>query len=112
MKKYTLSSIFKLNYLKFNVMKILIITILIISAISLNAGIIEKTYHFGNYKISDMDGFHTIEFDNAQQQAKTGEPVLPYISVQLILPPGEVAGQANSVINMLEDLNEIRIHIR
>ena len=91
MKKNILSSIFRLNSLQLNKMKALIIAVLMISAISLNAGTIEKTYHFRNYKISEMNGFQTIEFENAQQQAKTGEPVLPYIAVSLMLPPGEVA---------------------
>ena len=67
------------------------IILIIFFAISLNASIIEKRYHFGNYKISEIEGFQTIEFENAQQQAKTGEPVLPYISVSLLLPPGEIA---------------------
>ncbi|MDP8200810.1 MAG: C25 family cysteine peptidase [Candidatus Tenebribacter burtonii] len=72
-------------------MKKTFIVLFIISAICLNASIIEKTYHFGNYKISEMEGFQTIEFKDAQQQAKTGEPVLPYISVSLLLSPGEIA---------------------
>ncbi len=60
-------------------------------AICLNAGLIEQTYHFGNYKIIETEGYQIIEFENAQQQAKAGEPVLPYFSVSLLLPPGEVA---------------------
>ncbi len=72
-------------------MKKTLIVLFIIFAICLNASIIEKTYHFGNHKISEIDGYQTIEFENAQQQAKTGEPVLPYISVSLLLPPGEAA---------------------
>ncbi len=72
-------------------MKNLFIVLIIVSAICLNADTIEKTYHFNNYKISEMDGFQTIEFENAQQQARTGEPVLPYISVSMLLPPGEAA---------------------
>ncbi|NQT65601.1 MAG: hypothetical protein HQ554_05440, partial [FCB group bacterium] len=72
-------------------MKKTFIILIIIFAVSLNASIIEKTYHFGNYKISESEGFQTIEFENAQQEARIGEPVLPYISVSLILPPGEIA---------------------
>ncbi len=72
-------------------MKKILIILFIISAIYLNASIIEKTYHFGNYIISEMSGYQTIEFENAQQEARIGEPVLPYISVSLILPPGEIA---------------------
>ena len=73
------------------IMKKTLIVLFIISAIFLNASIIEKTFHFSNYKILETEGFYKIDFENAQQQAKTGEPVLPYISVSLMLPPGEVA---------------------
>jgi len=72
-------------------MKKTFIILFIISAICLNASIIEKTYHFSNYKIFEMGDFQTIEFENAQQEARIGEPVLPYISVSLLLPPGEIA---------------------
>ena len=65
-------------------MKKVIIFLFIITFLTLNASIIEKTYQFSNYKISEIDGYQTIEFENAQQQAKTGEPVLPYISVSLL----------------------------
>ncbi len=69
------------------ILSVLFITL----AICLNAGLIEQTYHFGNYKIIETEGYQIIEFENAQQQAKAGEPVLPYFSVSLLLPPGEVA---------------------
>ena len=72
-------------------MKKLFITLFITLAIFLNASIIEKTYYFNDFKISELDGYQTIEFENTQLQAKTGEPVLPYNSVSLILPPGEIA---------------------
>ena len=72
-------------------MKKTFIILFIISAVCLNASIIEKTYHFSNYKIFEMGDFQTIEFENAQQEARIGEPVLPYISVSLLLPPGEIA---------------------
>jgi len=73
-------------------MKKTFIFLIIFTAICLNASIIEKIYHFKDYKISDISGYKTIEFKDAQQQAKTGEPVLPYIAVSLLLPPGEIAG--------------------
>jgi len=72
-------------------MKKTLIFLIIFTAICLNASVIEKTYHFNDYKISEISGFQTIEFGDSQQQAMTGEPVLPYISVSLLLPPGEIA---------------------
>ncbi len=64
-------------------MKKTLIFLFIVSVIYLNASIIEKTFHFNDYKISEISGFQTIEFEDSQQQSKTGEPVLPYISVSL-----------------------------
>jgi len=72
-------------------MKKTLIFLIIFTAICLNASMIEKIYHFSEYKITDISGFQTIDFENTQQQAKSGEPVLPYISVSLLLPPGEIA---------------------
>jgi len=56
-----------------------------------NAGIIEKPYYFDNHKIANLGVYQTISFDNTFLTGKTGEPVLPYSSVSLLLPPGEVA---------------------
>ncbi len=72
-------------------MKKIFSVLFITVAIYLNAGLIEQTYHFSNYKIIETEGYQIIEFENAQQQAKAGEPVLPYFSVSLLLPPGEIA---------------------
>ncbi|MBT5419719.1 MAG: hypothetical protein HOK80_02430, partial [Candidatus Cloacimonetes bacterium] len=72
-------------------MKKIITFIFLITLLSLNAGTIQKIYHFNNYKVSELDEYQTIEFENSQLQARTGEPVLPYISVSLLLPQGEIA---------------------
>jgi hypothetical protein len=72
-------------------MKKVITFLFIITLLSLNAGTIQKTYHFNNYKVSELDVYQTIEFENTQLQARTGEPVLPYISVSLLIPQGEIA---------------------
>ena len=63
----------------------------IVISFCLYADIIEQTYFFDNYKISERDGFQVINFDNTLLTGKVGEPVLPYHSVSLLLPPGEEA---------------------
>ncbi|MCK4654336.1 MAG: T9SS type A sorting domain-containing protein [Candidatus Cloacimonetes bacterium] len=70
--------------------KIIIIVILIIS-INLNAEIIEKTFFFDKYEISEINEYQIINFNNTLPTGKIGEPVLPYHSVSLMLPPGEIA---------------------
>lgn len=58
---------------------------------NLNARVIEKTYYFDNYQIAQIDNYETINFNNTLLTGKTGEPVLPYHSISLLLPPGEIA---------------------
>ena len=59
--------------------------------INLNAQLIEKTYYFDNYQVIQKSGYQIIDFENTLLTGKTGEPVLPYHSVSLLLPSGEVA---------------------
>ena len=65
--------------------------LILIFAIYLNAEIIEQTYYFDDYKISQRDGFDFILFENTQLAGKTGDPALPYQSVVLLLPQGQIA---------------------
>ena len=71
--------------------KLLLSFIFVFLVFSLKAGIIEKTYHFSNYKIVKFDDYQIITFKNTLAIGKIGEPVLPYHSISLLLPPGEVA---------------------
>ena len=70
--------------------KLILFSLLFIYA-NINAQVIEKTYYFDNYKITQTADHETINFDNTMLTGKIGEPVLPYQSVSLLLPPGEVA---------------------
>ena len=59
--------------------------------ININAQVIEKTYYFDNYSITQKNNHETINFNNTMLTGRPGEPVLPYHSVTLLLPPGEIA---------------------
>ncbi len=74
-----------------------ILLALLYAYINLNAQVIEKTYYFDNYKITQTDDHETINFDNTMLTGKTGEPALPYQSVSLLLPPGEVAESIEAI---------------
>jgi len=67
----------------------LFISMAILLQSSLLAGVIEKTYSFHSYKIAEKDSYQTISFSNTMLTGKTGEPVLPYRAVLLLLPSGE-----------------------
>lgn len=57
----------------------------------IHARTIEKTYVFDNYEIRNHGEYQTVLFENTQLIGTLGEPVLPYHSVTLMLPPGEMA---------------------
>jgi len=56
----------------------------------LYAGVIEQTYYFDQPTVTKKGAFSTIGFKGLLISGITGEPALPYQSVQLLLPPGEV----------------------
>jgi len=72
-------------------MKKIALFLLLVFIMFLQAEIIEKTYHFEDYKISQIDEYQIINFSNTMPSGKSGEPVLPYHSMSLLVPPGEVA---------------------
>lgn len=52
---------------------------------------IEKTYIFDDLSISKIDAYDVINFNNTKITGPAGEPALPYHSVSLLLPPGQIA---------------------
>ena len=65
---------------------------------------ISQTYHFNQYQITQLGEYNLISFNNTMPMATPGEPMLPYQSVKLLLPPGNSAG---SVKYIFEDKTEI-----
>ena len=85
--------------------KITLSAVLVLMFALLSAATIEKTYYFSNPKIIQKGEYQTIEFQKSLQTALSGEPKLPYQSIRLLLPPGEIVtnvefiGEELSVIN-------------
>ncbi len=71
--------------------KIYVFVLLMASLFTIEAGVVEKTYYFDNPSVVSSGDFQMIHFNNTLITGKTGEPALPYQSVQLLLPPGESA---------------------
>lgn len=69
----------------------LILVLFTISVPHIKAGTITRTYHFDSPAVSLNNGFSTVNFSNTRLTGKTGEPLLPWKSVMLLLPPGEKA---------------------
>lgn len=57
----------------------------------MQASDLEKTYHFNQPVITTADGYSTISFEGTMPTGIAGEPMLPYHSVSLLLPPGTAA---------------------
>ncbi len=64
---------------------------LLFSASLLRAGTVEKTFYFNNYRIIENGEYQLITFDDTKFAAGSGNPLLPYHAVALLLPPGESA---------------------
>lgn len=73
------------------IMKKLNTLLIVLLCFNSYAQIIEKTYYFDNHKVIQKSGYQIIDFKNTLLTGNTGEPVLPYHSVSLLLPPGKVA---------------------
>lgn len=71
--------------------KLILIILMFSQTFLLRAGVVEKIFQFENYQIQDIQKYHIINFTNTLPTGKAGEPVLPYHSISLLLPPGEVA---------------------
>jgi len=77
--------------IKLNMKKAFLFLILLSCTSVLHAQTIEKVYFFENPTIIQHGIFQTVNFQNTQLSGLPGEPMLPYQTVSLILPPGTVA---------------------
>lgn len=58
---------------------------------TLQGGEVRKTYYFGDYSLVQKGEWQLLNLKNTLPAGKTGEPMLPFCAVSLILPPGEKA---------------------
>ena len=67
--------------------KLLLTTLftLILSALSF-AQTVQKTYYFGTPMVSEVNGYDVIRFTDTYNNGNTGEAMLPYQTVSLLLP--------------------------
>lgn len=68
--------------------RIILIAMLITTSLSLLADEITKTYRFSNPKTEQIGEYQTIQFENCLLSSPAGQPLMPYQSVALLLPPG------------------------
>ena len=71
--------------------KAFIIGSILMVSLFASAQTIEKTYHFSQPNVSQIQGYDQIQFKNCMQSALAGQPSLPWQSVSLMLPQGTEA---------------------
>jgi hypothetical protein len=64
------------------------VLVILLGFISLQAQTIEKTYTFANPEIHASKGYYQVTFPGTLNTANPGDPMIPYQSVSLLLPPG------------------------
>lgn len=80
--------------------KSLTLLVLCMLSLALTASEITKTYHFNQPLVANKGKYQTISFEGSYVSGFPGQPSIPYHSVQLLLPPGEIA---TSIEVILED---------
>ncbi len=70
--------------------KFLLNAVLLFSVLVSGAATFEKTYHFSKPDITIAGNFEMISFSGLQITGPRGEPALPYLAINMALPPGEI----------------------
>lgn len=86
------------------VKKILVVIVLIFAFGLSHAQTIEKIYFFDDISISKINDYDLFKFDNTILKGKIGEPSLPYHTVSLLLPPGQIAESIEIITEERVDL--------
>ena len=76
---------------------LLLFTAFCLTAFTLQAETVQKNYTFSNPTITEANGYQTISFDKAMLTGIAGEPMLPYVSVSMLLPPGHSAQEIHII---------------
>lgn len=71
--------------------KIFLSVVALTFVLALHAESIKQNYQFKTPAIKTTAGYQQISFDGLLLNGKTGEPMLPYQSVALLVPPGHTA---------------------
>lgn len=69
----------------------LLLTVVLSIGSSSVAQTIEHTWRFPSYTIENVGNDHLLILSGTQQYGAPGNPLLPYVPVSLLLPPGEMA---------------------
>ncbi|MBN2892193.1 MAG: T9SS type A sorting domain-containing protein [Bacteroidales bacterium] len=71
--------------------KIFVIALTFIFALNIFAQKTEYIYHFNQPIVKNVGNYQILVLPESQQNAKLGEPVLPFVAVNLLLPPNSTS---------------------
>ena len=80
---------------------------LLVACLFATAQSLTHTYHFSNPAIQQLDEYQTLAFENTVSNGTVGEPLLPWQSVSLMLPPNT---EASAIHVTLSDFVELEGH--
>ncbi len=84
--------------------KLLLLVLACIVTASLYAQVIEKTFYFSDYHLTQTGNFDLVTFPGTQLSGLPGEPMLPYQTVSLLLPPGMAAASVEIIGEMEKEI--------
>ena len=84
--------------------KLSIILLLLAACFLASAQSITQTYHFGKPAIQQVDEYQTLSFEQSVQYGTVSEPLLPWQSISLMLPPNT---EATAIHVTLSDFMEL-----
>ncbi|MBN1199184.1 MAG: T9SS type A sorting domain-containing protein [Bacteroidales bacterium] len=84
--------------------KLLLIVFTFFATIPLFAQVVEKTFYFSDFQISQKGTYRMIVFPGTQLSGLPGEPVLPYQTISLILPPEQIAASIEVIGEMEREI--------
>lgn len=85
--------------------KTLLLSLLVFVSVSVFGQKIEFTYNISEPTVVNIDDYQILELPNSKQLSKQGDPSLPFLSVQLLLPPATKATNIKYVFENKTKLN-------
>ena len=84
--------------------KTILTLLLIVACVFASAQSITHTYHFGKPAVQQVGEYQTLSFEQSVQNGTVSEPLLPWQSISLMLPPNT---EATTIYVTLSDFTEL-----
>lgn len=86
--------------IKTNTMRTFLVLLILLTIYGISHGqTVEHTWRFPSYTIENVGNDHLLILNGSQQYGAPGNPLLPYVPVSLLLPPGESATSVDIIMS-------------